>query len=336
MTSNSAKSKINDADPKQVVFVVYADFVLLDLVGPLQVFTHAQDQRTGKAGYSTAITSLEGGTVASNTVAPVATEPVSNFLSSPIHTLVIVGGDGAYEAMRNKELVQTIVKLGSKAHRICSVCSGVLVLAAAGFLNGRKAVTHWEDCYQLQELFPQIHVEMDPIYVKDGNVWTSAGITTGMDMALAIIAEDLGRTAALSMARSIVVPMIRSGGQSQFSMTLRQQMTDGAGQFDELHDWITNNLQLDLHVEQLAAKMNMSARNFSRQYSSSMKITPAKAVEVIRVEAARDLLETTNMGVSKVATQCGFRDDERLRRAFLRVLKISPTEYRKQFQTGPG
>ncbi|MBX2885500.1 MAG: helix-turn-helix domain-containing protein [Granulosicoccus sp.] len=326
----------NHTDTKLVVFVVYPDFVLLDLVGPLQVFTHAINEQSGASAYSTVITSIDGGSVSSNTVVPISTEPLNRFLNQSIHTLVIIGGDGAYQAMRDDELINTIVKLGSQVARICSVCSGALILAAAGFLNGKRAVTHWEDCDQLQTLFPEICVELDPIYVKDGNVWTSAGITTGMDMALAIVTEDLGRSAALKMARSIVVPMIRSGGQSQFSTALRRQINDSAGQFDELHAWIKNNLHLELYVEQLAAKVNMSARNFSRRYTSQMKMTPAKAVEAIRVEAARDLLEMTNMGVSKIAAQCGFRDHERLRRAFLRVLNTSPAEYRRQFKAVAG
>ena len=312
--------------------MVYPDIVLLDLVGPLQVFTHAVSERTGRAGYVTAVTSLDGDNVPTNTILPIPAQPIADFFDRPIHTLVIVGGDGAYAAKDNCDLLQAIIKLGRKAKRVCSVCSGAIVLAATGFLDGRRAVTHWEDCEKLATLFPGVRVEKDPLYIKDGNVWTSAGITAGMDMALAIVAEDLGRAAALAMARSLVTPVIRSGGQSQFSPVLGQQFTDTSGRFDALHSWIAHNLQLDLRVEALAAKANLSPRHFSRLYRSQMKTTPAKAVEAIRIEVARELLETTALGVKQIAARCGFSDDERLRRAFLRVLKTSPSAYRLQFQ----
>ncbi|WP_299848750.1 DJ-1/PfpI family protein [uncultured Roseovarius sp.] len=319
---------------KRVLFVVYPNIVLLDLVGPLQIFTHAKDSQTGTAGYTTSIASLAGTVIATNTVVPIPTAPISDFLNQKIHTLVIVGGDGAYDAMQSRALIEAIKKIGSQAERVCSVCSGALVLAAAGFLDGRRAVTHWEDCKRLAEYFPEVSVEENPIYIKDENVWTSAGITAGMDMALAIVAEDLGRSTALKMARSLVTHMVRSGGQSQFSPALDQQFLDATGRFDALHSWIKENLHLELKVDELAAKVNMSARNFSRQYTAQMRIPPAKAVEVIRTEVARNLLETTNLSVKKIATRCGFRDDERLRRAFLRQLKTSPTEYRQRFQIG--
>ena len=333
MTSNSAKMQSGRDTPRPVVFVVYPDIVLLDLVGPLQIFTHALDAQTGRHGYSTAIVSGEGGPVETNTVLTIPTEPITQYLQQPVHTLVIVGGDGAYQAMRERELVKAITRLGAGATRICSVCSGAVLLAATGFLDGRRAVTHWEDCDRLESLFPQVRVERDPIYIQDGPVWTSAGITTGMDMALAVIAEDLGRAEALRLARSLVTPVMRSGGQSQFSPTLDQQFQDRCGRFEALHAWIADNLQDDLRVETLASQSNMSPRNFARLYSAEMKTTPAKAVETMRVAAARDLLETTTLGVRQIAARCGFRDDERLRRAFLRVLKTSPTDYRRQFHS---
>lgn len=332
MTSLSAIARKPGSDKRLVVFVVYRNIVLLDLVGPLQVFTHALNQADKTHGYETAIVSLEGGEIGTNTLVSIDTEPVSHYAGRTIHTLVIVGGDGAYDAMRDQELVGAVSDMAASADRICSVCSGALILAAAGLLDGRRAVTHWEDCERLADEFPEVTVERDPIFIKDGHIWTSAGITAGMDLALAIIAEDLGRPASLEMARSMVTPMVRAGGQSQFSPMLNRQSRDASGRFDGLHHWIADNLTADLRVEELADRVGMSPRNFARRYTSVMKTTPAKAVEAIRVDVARDLLESTGHSVKDIANRCGFRDDERMRRAFARHLKTSPSGYRMRFQ----
>ena len=236
--------------------------------------------------------------------------------------------------MHDTRVLETVNALAAGAQRVCSVCSGALVLAAAGLLDGRRAVTHWDDCETLEKGFPEVKVEIDPIYIKDGNVWTSAGITAGIDMALAVVAEDLGRRAALHVARSMVTHMARAGGQSQFSPVLRRQLLDSTGRFEQLHHWIAENLGGDLRVEQLAENMNMSARNFARLYAGQMGLTPAKAVEAIRIEVAQDLLETSDKTIRQIAAQCGFKDEERMRRAFMRTLNVSPTDYRRGFRAG--
>jgi len=333
MTSFSANTSVSDQNPRLVMFVVYPDIVLLDLVGPLQVFSHAVDPGTDAVGYACAVVSLTGGMVVTNTVVSIPSEPMTDYLDQNIHTLVIVGGDGANTAMLDKALIAGIRQLSERAHRVCSVCSGALVLAATGLLDGRRAVTHWNDCATLQAAFPKVRVEMEPIFIKDGDVWTSAGITAGVDMALAIVSEDLGRTSALQVARSMVTHMARSGGQSQFSPILDRQLLDATGRFDALHQWITDNLQRDLGVEALAEQMNMSARNFSRLYARQMGVTPAKAVEAIRTETAQGLLETSDISVKQVAAQCGFNDEERMRRAFIRLLRVSPSDYRQTFRS---
>jgi transcriptional regulator GlxA family with amidase domain len=337
MTSFSAKSAPTVDDPQDaprlVVFVVYPDFVLLDLVGPLQAFSHAMDPRTGQNGYTCAVISMTGGMVETNTVVPILSEPMADYLDRPIHTLLVVGGDGANTAMLDQPLLDRFTKLASRAERVCSVCSGALVLAATGLLNGRRAVTHWEDCQMLADTFPAVRVEVDPIYIRDGQVWTSAGVTAGIDMALAIVSEDLGRLSALQMARSMVTHMARAGGQSQFSPILGRQMLDATGRFEPLHQWIADNLQGDLGVEVLAAQMKMSARNFSRLYPKQMGLTPAKAVETIRTEVAQELLETSDCSIKQIASQCGFNDEERMRRAFMRLLRVSPSDYRQGFRT---
>lgn len=333
MPSFTAKTNTSDDAPRLVIFVVYSDIVLLDLVGPLQVFSHAIDPHTRQNGYRCVVVSADGGMVDTNTVVPIPTAPMSEYLNVPVHTVVVVGGDGAYRAMHDADFLAKVAALAGRAQRICSVCSGALVLGAIGVLDGRRAVTHWEDCKRLQDAFPNVQVEMDPIYIKDGNVWTSAGITAGMDLALAIVGEDLGRPAALNVAKSMVTPMVRSGGQSQFSPVLDRQVLDATGRFDALHRWITDNPQQDHSIDALADRMNMSARNFSRLYAKQMGVTPAKAVEAIRTELARDMLVTTNLGIKQVAAHCGFNDDERMRRAFMRILNVSPSDYRQGFQT---
>ncbi|MEM9230563.1 MAG: GlxA family transcriptional regulator [Pseudomonadota bacterium] len=314
------------------VFLVYPDIVLLDLVGPLQVFSHALDPKTRDNGYECAVVSVGGDMTPTNTVVSIPTLSVSEVSKRDIHTLVVVGGDGAIPGMRNPVLVKAVQALAENAARVCSVCSGALVLGAAGLLDGRRAVTHWDDCKMLAEEFPKVRVELDPIFIKDGNIWTSAGITAGIDMALAITSEDLGRQSALEMARSMVALMVRSGGQSQYSPSLGRQLTDRTGRFEGLHSWVADNIASTLTVETLAEQVGMSARNFARTYTNTMGKTPAKAVEAMRIESAQDFLESTPKSVKEIALACGFKDEDRMRRAFLRTLNVSPSEYRRNFQ----
>ncbi|MFC6638341.1 GlxA family transcriptional regulator [Sulfitobacter sediminilitoris] len=270
-----------------VVFIVYPDIVLLDLVGLLQVFTHARKTADAGPAYQTHVVSFEGDPIETNTILHIDSDPLADWLEerqdTKIHTLVVVGGDGAPVATFNPTLVDQVRRLADRSQRVCSVCSGAFVLAAAGLLDGRRAVTHWEDCDALAAQYPAVNVEVDPIYIKDGTVWTSAGITAGIDMALAIIEEDLGTPAAIEMARSLVTPMVRSGGQSQFSPELDKQARDTEGRFKLLHDWVNSHLQRNISVDDMADLCGMSSRNFSRQYMATMGTSPAKAVKTIRV-----------------------------------------------------
>ncbi len=330
MPSDYAKAR----ERMNALFVVYPNIVLLDLVGPLQVFTHACKDAVSGSAYQTHVVSLPGGPIETNTILPIRSDPMEKWLTEAalIHTLVVVGGDGAIDAALDPPFVDQVRQLADKSTRICSVCSGALVLAAAGLLDRRRAVTHWEDCDYLAQQYPAVRVEVDPIYIKDGHIWTSAGITAGIDMALAIIEEDLGKPAAIEMARSLVTPMVRSGGQSQFSPELDRQARDAEGQFAALHNWITGNIQQRILVNDMANVCGMSARNFSRRYTETMGTSPARAVEAVRVDVARELLVTTDRSIKTIAAKCGFQDDERMRRAFLRHVKTSPSAYRKQFQ----
>lgn len=336
MTSFYATSSFDEPNQRDVLFLVYPNIVLLDLVGPLQVFTHARKDPLSDAAYRTSIVSRSGGRIGTNTILPVESDPLETWIlkpeDTPIHTLVVVGGDGAIEAALDRRLVEQVRQLAARSIRVCSVCSGALVIAAAGVLDGRRAVTHWEDCEQLAREYPAVKVEPDPIYIKDGNIWTSAGITAGIDMALAIIEEDLGKPAAMEMARSLVTPMVRSGGQSQFSPELDRQARDTKGRFALLHAWIGEHIQQRISVDDMAQECGMSSRNFSRRYTETMGTSPARAIEIIRVDAARALLTASDQSIKSVAADCGFKDDERMRRAFLRHVKTSPSQYRKQFQ----
>ena len=336
MTSFYANQCLDEAKPKNVLFIVYPNIVLLDLVGPLQVFTHARKNSLSGSAYQTHVASFTGGSTETNTLLSIDTEPLVDWINerkiTPIHTLVVIGGDGAVDAASNQLFVDQVRHLANQSVRVCSVCNGAVVLAAAGLLDGRRAVTHWEDCDYLAKQYSAVKVEVDPIYIKDGNVWTSAGITAGIDMSLAIVEEDLGKPAALEMARSLVTPMVRSGGQSQYSPELDRQARDTEGRFAQLHAWITKNAQKKISVEAMANECGMSSRNFSRRYTATMGIPPAKAIEAVRVNAARELLATTHKSIKAIAKKCGFQDDERMRRAFLRNINTSPSQYRNQFQ----
>jgi len=298
----------------------------------MQVF--ALMRRYGLRSYDIVLVSADGGPQTMDTGVQLDTEPLENWRGREVDTLLIAGGFGADKASQDAELVKKITELAGNAKRVGSVCTGALILAATGFLDGRRAVTHWGFCDQLAERHPEINVEPNRIYTKDAEVWTSAGVTAGIDMALAMVAEDVGRNNAIKLAKMLVVFMARPGGQSQFSSLLRSQSRDVKGQFDELHSWIMENLHRDLRVEVLAERVGMSERSFARAYRIETGRTPAKTVELYRVSAARDLLEQTTLPISRIAQKTGFGDDERLRRAMHRAIGISPKECRERFNAG--
>jgi transcriptional regulator GlxA family with amidase domain len=211
------------------------------------------------------------------------------------------------------------------------VCIGAFVLAEAGLLEGRKAVTHWMHCDLLASSYPGVRVEPDAIYVRDGAIWSSAGVTTGIDLALALIDDDCGRTVAVDVARVLIVYLRRTGGQSQYSTLLAGQVESAKDTFTELERWIAENLTADLRVERLAERAGMSPRNFARRYTELRGRTPSRTVESIRVDAARRALEETNDRIEDVARRCGFRNEEQLRAAFARHVGIPPRAYRERF-----
>ncbi len=329
------------AKPKQRLIVVPAfdRAQLLDVSGPVQTFATANEivaESGGEPPYRIAVGSRRGGPICTSSGLPLVTQPTSKFSgTAQIDTLIVPGGPGVHEALKDKNTISWVRRNSAKARRVASVCTGAFLLAEAGLLDGRRATTHWKSCARLQENYPKIHVEHDPIYLTDGKIWTSAGVTAGIDLALALVEADLGRGIAMRVARQLVVFLNRPGGQSQFSAPLEAQAAAADGNapnhFAPLHGWIAAHLTGDLRVERLAEQAGMSPRTFARVYAGSMGTTPARMVEKIRVEAVRRVLEETDMPIKRIAAECGFGQEERLRRAFARQVGTTPAEYRARF-----
>jgi transcriptional regulator GlxA family with amidase domain len=319
-------------NPIRVINVLaYPAVQLLDVTGPLQVFACANDLAVAAGGarpYLLRIVAPGGEAVTASAGVTLAADPLTQ-PGEPLDTLLVAGGKGVEAAAENAVLVDWVRERATQARRVASVCTGAFLLAAAGVLDGRRAATHWMYCAKLAKCFPAVRVESDPIFVCDGRVWTSAGVTAGIDLALALVEEDLGRSMALAVARYLVVFLKRPGGQAQFSAALALQAAED--KFGALHDWINFHLCDDLSLSVLADQAGMSERSFSRHYAEATGQTPARAVERLRVEAARRLLSESRLPVKRVAQRCGFGSEETLRRSFLRLLAVTPQDYRSRF-----
>ncbi|MFF4838167.1 GlxA family transcriptional regulator [Streptomyces sp. NPDC001315] len=312
---------------RRIVFAVFPDFQILDLAGPHEVFTQAGRLTGGVVLETVAATP---GPVPSSGGLAVSPTLTINEIAGPVDTLVAVGGRGIHRACEDGRFVDWFARTAHRARRTASVCSGAFLLGAAGLLDGRRAVTHWSRCDQLAEQYPQVRVDPDPIFVRDGEVWTSAGITAGMDLALAMTEDDHGPEISRAIARQMVMFVQRPGGQAQFSAQLAAQRPERAPLRDIL-DWIADHPDCDLGVPALAARAAMSERNFTRVFRAETGHTPAAYVESARIEAARRLLETTSATLESVAHACGFGTVETLHRSFKRTLQVTPGEYRKHF-----
>lgn len=313
-----------------IEIVAFPDVQLLDVTGPLQVFASANDAMrvSGKLPfYEVRMVARSSPVSSSSGLALVAGKLPS--AGRPVDTLIVAGGAGVHAAARDKRFVAWLAKRASAAQRVASVCTGAWALGAAGLLDGRRAVTHWADCEALTRSYPKVHVENDPIFLQDGKFWTSAGVTAGIDMSLAMVEKDIGHAAAIAVARDLVVFLKRPGGQSQFSAALALQQGDD--RLDQLHGWAASHLAEDLSVPALAARARMSERTFLRYYAAATRQTPARAVEGMRVEAARQLLATTGLPVKRIAERCGFGSEETMRRSILRHVGVTPSEYRARF-----
>jgi transcriptional regulator GlxA family with amidase domain len=251
-----------------------------------------------------------------------------------IDTLIVAGGEGVHQAIADPEFVAAVRRAATGARRTTSVCTGAFMLAEAGVLDGRRATTHWHSCRTLARRYPGVTVDPDPIFVRDGDVWTSAGVTAGIDLALALVEDDLGSEAARTVARWLVVYLQRPGGQSQFSAPLRLGRPARPALRDLL-TWIAGHPDQDCSIAAMARRAGMSERTLARTFRAECGTTPAGHVEAVRVEAARHLLETTDLNVAAVAARCGFGTAETLHRAFRRGLQVTPDGYRRRFRATP-
>jgi transcriptional regulator GlxA family with amidase domain len=316
--------------PHKVVIVAYDGAKLLDITGPMQAFCDARFE-DGRPAYHVTLASEAGRPVATDTGIALQTRRLAETMRTSVDTLLVSGGDLAVVLGTAASLKSCLAKYVDRPRRLGSICTGALILAELGVLNGREATTHWSACGRLERDYPKVTVKPDAIYVRSGRIWTSAGVSAGIDMSLAMIEQDLDRVSALKVARGLVLFLKRPGGQSQFSVELRRQMHDARGRFDDLHDWIRQNLNGDLSVPALARAAAMSPRNFARVYPRETGDSPARAVEKIRIEAAITRLESSADLIKSIAHQIGFGDDERMRRAFLKAYGVSPQDYRSRF-----
>jgi transcriptional regulator GlxA family with amidase domain len=306
---------------------------LLDIAGPTSVFSSASGLLGRDQGYDVRLVAERAGPVATSSGVTLTAQQALGSIRGEIDTLIVPGGlRGAIEGATS--LVPLVRRLAPRTRRLASVCSGAFILSRAGLLDGRAAVTHWAACEQLRQQHPRCRVEDDRIFVRDGQVWTSAGVSTGIDLALAMVEEDHGPQLALDIARWLVVYLRRPGGQSQFSAPLAAQMAEREGLRDLLL-WMAEHIDADLSVAALAQRASMSERTFARVFAAETNITPAAYVERLRIDAARRSLEATKKSVKQIARACGFGTVETMHRAFRRSVGSTPLQYRARFATPP-
>ncbi len=318
--------------PKKIGILGYPDSEILDIAGPLSAFDSANktDDRAARS-YETLLLAVEGDRVECSCGVALSARNFSAEPPDSFDTVLVAGGYGVARVSEYPDALEWLRPAARAARRTGSVCSGAVVLAEAGLLDGRRATTHWRWCADIARRFPRVRFDPDPIFIRDGNVFTSAGVTAGIDLSLALIEEDLGADRALAVARNLVVFLRRPGGQSQFSVSLSHQTT-AVPAFRTLHGWIMENLGRPLTVESLAERAGMSPRHFSRVFTREMGVSPGQFVLQLRLEAARRRLEESSQPLKQIAGQCGFANTEALRSAFQRSFRTSPVEYRKRFQ----
>ena len=336
-------SDLNNKEPVQprtrrIVFVAAPGTEILDLVGPLQVFARAAEMFGKENRGSPSIYSIEVVTTSphrsfvANCGLRITAHKTFREVRGKIDTLLIAGGSAIEQDEINSDVVRRLKTIAERVRRIGSVCTGALLLARAGLIDGRKVTTHWNWCALLARKYPRADVDPNPIFIRDENVYTSAGVTAGMDLALALVEEDHGSRLALQVARNLVLYLRRPGGQSQFSAALAMQLTDRKP-LRELESWVLDNLSKPLNVPMLAERVAMSPRNFARVFTKEMKTTPAKFVERLRVEAARRRLEESLNSMETIAEECGFGNVNSMRNVFQRTLRITPGHYRRHFRS---
>lgn len=323
-------------ETRHIVIVATPHSTLLDVAGPLDVFTKAienYDKVNNQVDFLYQIhvvSATKNKLVSMSSGISITCEGFYKSINYNIDTLIIAGLPKIPDYKMDKDFLQWIKNQSNSIRRICSVCSGAFILAEAGVLNGKNATTHWRFCTKLSEMYPQIKVDVNPIFVKDGNVYTSAGVTSGMDLALALVEEDLGKSFAIEIAKEMVLFLKRPGNQSQYSTTLEYQNIDYQP-IEKIKDWIFNHLAEELTVERLADESLMSPRNFARIFVRELKITPAKYIEKMRIETASRFLEETQLNIDEIAAMCGLKSSENMRRLFFKTFEINPSQYRSNF-----
>ncbi|WP_329560545.1 GlxA family transcriptional regulator [Kitasatospora sp. NBC_01266] len=317
---------------RRVVVVVYPGAQALDIAGPIEVFDTV-NRRLPETGvrYRIEFVSAAAPLVRTCSGMVVAAEPLDTG-EGPIDTLLVPGGWSLKEALADRELVAWIRQAATRSRRVASVCGGAFLLAEAGLLKGRRATTHWAYCEEMAQRYPDVTVDREPIFVWDGRFVTSAGVSTGIDMALSLVEADHGAALALDVARFLVLFFKRNGGQSQFSAVLEAQLADRAP-IRAAQEWILEHLEQPLPVPEIAERANMSVRNFARVFRREVGTPPGQYIEQMRIARARKLLETTELPVAQIARRCGFPAPETFFRSFGRALELTPNEYRHRFQT---
>jgi transcriptional regulator GlxA family with amidase domain len=323
---------------RNVVILVFPGSNLLDVAGPAQVFTsaaelHRATNKSQRTAYSVKLASLHGGTVKTTSAVELNSSPLSDLRESEIDTLLIAGGHGSEAAGYEPAIASWLVEIRPHLRRLGSICTGAFILAAAGLAENKRLATHWAYCDRLALQYPNIHVERDAIFIEDGGLWSSAGISSGLDLALAMVEQDHGRDIALMVARQLVVFLKRPGGQSQFSVPLEVQSLDGP--LAQLAATVTDNPAGDHRIETLAKRGNMSVRTLHRMFNDAFGRPPGQWVAALRIECARRILEQSNHSLDQTAAQTGFGSADSMRRLFLRHLGVTPSEYRQRFRREP-
>ena len=320
---------------RRIAMVGFPEAQMLDICGPLEVFSRASrvlsdEGRKGPDVYTVELLARHAGLVRTSSGIELVASRSFESVRNGLDTLLVAGGRGVHAALSDRALINWLRRIAPRVRRLASVCTGTFLLAEAGLLDGKRVTTHWASCDKLAAQYPRLTVDPDPIFIRQGRLYTAAGVTSGMDLALALVAEDHGTAVSRAVARELVLFLQRPGGQSQFSTQLQIQSSDSES-LAELQAWMADHLREDLSVDALARRVAMSPRNFARVFAKTAGTTPAQFVQRMRVEAARRRLEESEEGVKEIAAECGFGTAESMRRAFLRAIRVPPSAYRSRF-----
>jgi len=331
------KSSALPPRPLRIALFAYPDVQALDLSGPLEMLARAtrvlRDEGRPQPGYSLTVVGTRTGPITASSGFRFLPDVAFRSFRGDVDTLIVVGGRGIDSFLGDKAVLDWLRRMAGKVRRLASVCTGAFLLAEAGLLDGRTATTHWSRASELAKRYPKVRVEEDRIWVRDGNIYSSAGVSAGMDLTLALIEEDLGSEVALAVARAMVMYLRRPGDQSQYSAPLRLQAAQTPS-LRELVSWAAEHPATDLSVAALARRIGKSPRHLTRLFRRELGVAPGEAVEQLRLEAARRALQQTAAGLKDVASRCGFGSAEVLRRAFIRELHVAPSAYRARFFAG--